>query len=59
MEQPEQNVVARPSDCPSRRRCRTRRRRTRPSRDAPGAAVFEAKNVSIYYGAFRAVTDVR
>jgi phosphate transport system ATP-binding protein len=24
----------------------------------PGAAVFDAKNVSIYYGSFRAVTDV-
>ena len=24
----------------------------------PGASVFESKNVSIYYGSFRAVTDV-
>ena len=26
--------------------------------DTPGAAVFDAKNVSCYYGSFRAVTDV-
>ena len=26
--------------------------------DTPGAAVFESRNVSIYYGSFRAVTDV-
>src|SRR6266496_6554815 len=26
--------------------------------DTPGAAIFDTKNVSIYYGSFRAVTDV-
>src|SRR6266567_789827 len=26
--------------------------------DTPGASVFDTKNVSIYYGSFRAVTDV-
>ena len=56
MEQPEQNVATYfaaqaggPQD-------------TRPSdaavSDTPGASVFERKNVSIYYGSFRAVTDV-
>jgi len=55
MEEPEQNVVTtslpkpaalqpRPSDA--------------PVADTPGTAVFNTKNVSIYYGPFRAVTDV-
>ena len=55
MDSSEQNVVASLS-CPSRRRCRTRRR-TLVS--APtGAPIFDTKGVSIYYGSFRAVTDV-
>src|ERR1039457_6478769 len=29
-----------------------------PASDTPGTPVFDAKNVSIYYGSFRAVTDV-
>src|ERR1039457_3379540 len=29
-----------------------------PDSDTPGTAVFDAKNVSIFYGSFRAVTDV-
>jgi phosphate transport system ATP-binding protein len=29
-----------------------------PVSDTPGASVFDTKNVSIYYGSFRAVTDV-
>jgi phosphate transport system ATP-binding protein len=29
-----------------------------PVSDTPGTPVFDAKNVSIYYGSFRAVTDV-
>ena len=32
--------------------------RTSDVSDAPGVPVFDAKNVSIYYGSFRAVTDV-
>ena len=55
MEEPEQNVATtslpkpaalqpRPSDA--------------PVSDTPGASVFNTKNVSIYYGSFRAVTDV-
>jgi phosphate transport system ATP-binding protein len=54
MEEPEQNVATtslpkpavlqQPSDT--------------PVSDSPGAPIFNTKNVSIYYGSFRAVTDV-
>ena len=51
MEQPDQEVVIAKLSVP------------KPATDgkpaeATGAAVFDAKNVSIYYGSFRAVTDV-
>ena len=54
MDQPEQNVVTNPQLPQSQVQmtpgaCCAR---------APGATVFDAKNVSIYYGSFRAVTDV-
>ena len=59
MEQPEQNVVAQPTpqtELPKPAALQD----TRPTDVArrTGAAVFDAKNISIYYGSFRAVTDV-
>ncbi|HEY2690939.1 MAG TPA: ATP-binding cassette domain-containing protein, partial [Streptosporangiaceae bacterium] len=59
MEQPEQNVVAQTQTALPKPAAL---QDTRPSDAAvsgtPGAAVFETRNVSIYYGSFRAVTDV-
>ena len=56
MEQPEQHIVTTSMPKPAALQG------TRPSDAAvsgtPSAAVFESKNVSIYYGSFRAVTDV-
>ena len=56
MEQPEQNVAtSTPLPKPAALQA------TRPDAsvsDTPGAHVFDTKNVSIYYGSFRAVTDV-
>ncbi len=43
--------------CPSLRPC-SRSRRTHPSPIRRAHIVFNTKNVSIYYGSFRAVTDV-
>ena len=59
MEQPEQNVVAQTETeaaqaCGPAGHAAVGRGRLRPT----GAEVFETKNVSIYYGSFRAVTDV-
>src|SRR5258708_38799681 len=57
MEQPEQNVAAKtvlpqPAALP----------RTEPKdaavTDTPGKTIFDVRNVSIWYGAFEAVTDV-
>ena len=58
MEQPEQNVVAQ-TEVTTEMPKPAALQDTRPSA-APvsGAAVFESKNVSCYYGSFRAVTDV-
>jgi len=50
MDQPEQNLVVSP-----RLPEPTARKQVQPM---PGAPVFDTKNVSIYYGSFRAVTDV-
>jgi phosphate transport system ATP-binding protein len=50
MDQPEQNLVVSP-----RLPEPTARKQVQPT---PGAPVFDTKNVSIYYGSFRAVTDV-
>ena len=44
--------------CPSLRPCSTRSRRTHLSPIRLARHVFNTKNVSIYYGSFRAVTDV-
>ena len=53
MEQPEQNPVATTS-LPKPAALQE----SKPVPDTPGVAVFDTKNLSIYYGAFRAVTDV-
>ena len=53
MEQPEQNPVATTS-LPKPAALQE----SKPVSDTPGVAVFDMKNLSIYYGAFRAVTDV-
>jgi phosphate transport system ATP-binding protein len=53
MEQPEQNPVATTS-LPKP----AAMQESKPVSDTPGVAVFDTKNLSIYYGAFRAVTDV-
>jgi phosphate transport system ATP-binding protein len=59
MEQPEQNVIAN-----SKLAGPAAQQQEHPAPDAtapdtaPGVAVFEMKDVSVYYGSFRAVTDV-
>ena len=56
MEQPEQEVIAKvdlPQPATSERVDREQE-----LAQPPGAVVFDTRNVSIYYGAFRAVTDV-
>jgi phosphate transport system ATP-binding protein len=53
MEQPEQNPVATTS-LPKPAALQE----SKPVSDTPGVAVFDTKNLSIYYGSFRAVTDV-
>jgi len=54
MEQPEQDVVEQTvsTNLPKLET------RVQPPSTAPGTTIFDVKNVSIYYGAFRAVTDV-
>jgi phosphate transport system ATP-binding protein len=55
MEQPEQNVIATPQLAD-----RATQQQVRPAagETALGVTVFDTKDVSIYYGSFRAVTDV-
>jgi phosphate transport system ATP-binding protein len=53
MEQPEQNPVATTS-LPKPAALQE----SKPVPDTPGVAVFDMKNLSIYYGSFRAVTEV-
>ena len=53
MEQPEQNPVATTS-LPKPAALQE----SKPVPDTPGVAVFDTKNLSIYYGSFRAVTGV-
>jgi phosphate transport system ATP-binding protein len=55
MEQPEQNVIA--TSQPAKPEAETW---SRPAADEPGSgtAIFDAQDVSVYYGSFRAVTDV-
>jgi phosphate transport system ATP-binding protein len=55
MEQPEQNVIASPQLAD---RATQHQARPAPAETAPGVIVFYTKDVSIYYGSFRAVTDV-
>jgi phosphate transport system ATP-binding protein len=55
MEQPEQNVIASPQLAD---RASEQQLRPAPGETAPGVTVFDTKDVSIYYGSFRAVTDV-
>ena len=61
MEQPEQDVVAQ-TQAKTALPKPAALQDTRPSdaavSDTPGPAVFETETVSIYYGSFRAVTDV-
>jgi phosphate transport system ATP-binding protein len=57
MEQPEQNVVAQ-TELPKPAALQDMRPDAAAASDTPGAAVFGAKDISIYYGSFRAVTDV-
>jgi phosphate transport system ATP-binding protein len=53
MEQPEQNPVATTS-LPKPAALQE----SKPVSDTSGVAVFDTKNLSVYYGSFRAVTDV-
>ncbi|HEV8274265.1 MAG TPA: phosphate ABC transporter ATP-binding protein PstB [Streptosporangiaceae bacterium] len=55
MEQPEQDVIASPQLA---HRAIQHQARPAPAETAPGVTVFDTKDVSIYYGSFRAVTDV-
>src|SRR3984893_17666160 len=54
MEEPEQNVATTSLPKPAA----LQQPPGAPVSDTPGSPVFNAKNVSIYYGSFRAVTDV-
>jgi phosphate transport system ATP-binding protein len=56
MEQSEQNVVS--AQLPKPAALQDMQPSATPVSDTPGTAVFSTKNVSIYYGSFRAVTDV-
>ncbi len=53
MEKPDQDIVATQRPEPA-----TQPQSQQPVQPVPGAPVFDAKNVSIFYSAFRAVTDV-
>ena len=55
MEQPEHNFVANPRLAGPASRPQAR---PAPDKREPGVTVFDTKNVSIYYGSFRAVTNV-
>jgi phosphate transport system ATP-binding protein len=55
MEQPEQEVVEQ-TVATNLPRLETTVRA--PATDAPGATIFDVRNVSIWYGSFKAVTDV-
>ena len=55
MEQPEQEVVA---QTVSAKMPRLETTVKAPVTDTPRSAIFDVQNVSIYYGAFKAVTDV-
>jgi phosphate transport system ATP-binding protein len=53
MDQPEQELITKLS-LPEL----AKRQEASPRPESPGSAIFDTKNVSIYYGSFRAVTDV-
>ena len=55
MEEPEQNVATTSLPKPA---ALQQQPSDTPAFDTPGAHVFNTRNVSIYYGSFRAVTDV-
>jgi phosphate transport system ATP-binding protein len=57
MEQSEQNVVAK-TELPKPAALQDTQQRDAYASDTPRTPVFDTKNVSIYYGSFRAVTDV-
>ena len=56
MEEPEQNIAT--TSLPKPAALQHPQTPDASVSDTPGAHVFNAKNVSIYYGSFRAVTDV-
>ena len=56
MEEPEQNVAT--TSLPKPAALQDTRASDASVSDTPGASVFNTQNVSIYYGSFRAVTDV-
>ena len=56
MEQPEQNVAAAPTEMPKPAALQDRGRQE--SAAPSGQAIFDVRNVSIWYSAFKAVTDV-
>jgi phosphate transport system ATP-binding protein len=56
MDEPEQNVAT--TSLPKPAALQHPQTQGAPVSDTPGVPVFDAKNVSIYYGSFRAVTDV-
>jgi phosphate transport system ATP-binding protein len=53
MEKPDQDIIATQLPEPA-----TQEQLQQPVQPVPGAPVFDAKNVAIFYSAFRAVTDV-
>jgi phosphate transport system ATP-binding protein len=57
MNEPEQNVIANPQPAEAQAQAQLR---SRPAagEPGPGAAVFAAQDVSVYYSSFKAVTDV-
>src|SRR6266487_5666232 len=55
MEQPEQKVIASPQLAEP---AAQQKARPAPAATVPGVTVFDTQDVSIYYGSFRAVTDV-
>jgi phosphate transport system ATP-binding protein len=59
MEQPEQNIATNERPEPAlQQEARTSHKAQRQAEFGAGPAVFNTDNVSVYYGSFRAVTDV-
>jgi phosphate transport system ATP-binding protein len=57
MEQPEQNVAAK-TELPQPAALQEREPKEAAVTDTPGRTIFDVRNVSIWYSAFKAVTDV-